>query len=189
MHKPTLTQFYTNTYQTKTTTHIPIFCPQVSDYQLLVESLDPEVVAFAPMVASHHPRVIAVGEGRGDLLRVSLQLADACRLQAAGRRAAAKAPTSARAAAVVLPLATAVANVEVDFASSELPSRPEFVQNDGGGNLGLGAHHRERKNGGNRDVAPDLHDIVIGKSSCLCCGCLCLSVAVVVDRVVMMCCC
>lgn len=35
----------------------------VSDYYLLVESLDPEVVAFAPMLASKHPRVIAVGEG------------------------------------------------------------------------------------------------------------------------------
>lgn len=35
----------------------------VSDYYLLVESLDPEVVAFAPMLASRHPRVIAVGEG------------------------------------------------------------------------------------------------------------------------------
>lgn len=35
----------------------------VSDYFLLVESLDPEVVAFAPMLASKHPRVIAVGEG------------------------------------------------------------------------------------------------------------------------------
>lgn len=36
----------------------------VSDYYLLVESLDPEVVAFAPMLASRHPRVIAVGEGK-----------------------------------------------------------------------------------------------------------------------------
>lgn len=35
-----------------------------TDYHLVVESLDPEVVAFAPMVASHHPRVIAVGEGK-----------------------------------------------------------------------------------------------------------------------------
>uniref|UniRef100_A0A182QVT6 Transmembrane protein TMEM132 N-terminal domain-containing protein n=1 Tax=Anopheles farauti TaxID=69004 RepID=A0A182QVT6_9DIPT len=34
----------------------------VDDYFLLVESLDTEVVAFAPMLASHHPRVIAVGE-------------------------------------------------------------------------------------------------------------------------------
>lgn len=129
----------------------------VSDYHLQVDSLDTEVVAFAPMVASHHPRVIAVGEGRGDLLRVTLQLADACRLT--GRRA--KSTTRAS----VAPLATALANVEVDFASSDLPSRPEFVQNDGGGSVGS-HHHRERKNG-RGEVAPDLHDILIGKSTIL----------------------
>lgn len=48
---------------------------------LLVESLDAEVVAFAPMLASHHPRVIAVGEGNGDLLRVTLLLSEECRLR------------------------------------------------------------------------------------------------------------
>lgn len=126
----------------------------VSDYHLLVESLDPEVVAFAPMVASHHPRVIAVGEGRGDLLRVSLQLADACRLS--GRRSG---KASQRAA--VASLASASANVEVDFSSTDLANRPEFVQNDGGGTVGS-HHHRERKT--NRgEMAPDLHDILIGK--------------------------
>lgn len=44
-------------------TKTPLRDIQVEDYFLLVESLDPEVVAFAPMLASHHPRVIAVGEG------------------------------------------------------------------------------------------------------------------------------
>lgn len=53
----------------------------VDDYFLLVESLDTEVVAFAPMLASHHPRVIAVGEGNGDLLRVTLLLSEECRLR------------------------------------------------------------------------------------------------------------
>uniref|UniRef100_A0ABD2W4F5 Transmembrane protein 132C n=1 Tax=Trichogramma kaykai TaxID=54128 RepID=A0ABD2W4F5_9HYME len=149
----------------------------VSNYQLVVESLDPDVVAFAPMAASHHPRVIAVGEGRGELLRVSLQLADACRT--AGRRGKSSSSPQARASTasssssssaassssassnVATPLASATANVEVDFASSDSPSRPEFVQNDGGGNLGLSAHHRERK-AGNREMAPDLQDILIG---------------------------
>lgn len=46
-----------------------------------MESLDTEVVAFAPMLASHHPRVIAVGEGNGDLLRVNLLLSEECRLR------------------------------------------------------------------------------------------------------------
>lgn len=38
-------------------------------------------MAFAPMLASHHPRVIAVGEGNGDLLRVTLLLSEECRLR------------------------------------------------------------------------------------------------------------
>lgn len=126
----------------------------MNDYYLLVESLDPEVVAFAPMVASHHPRVIAVGEGRGDLLRVSLQLADTCRL--AGRRSSKGSQRT-----TVTSLASASANVEVDFASSELPNRPEFVQNDGGGTVGS-HNHRERKTS-RGEMAPDLHDILIGK--------------------------
>ncbi|XP_061939594.1 transmembrane protein 132E isoform X4 [Apis cerana] len=134
-------------------TRTPLREIAVNDYHLLVESLDPEVVAFAPMVASHHPRVIAVGEGRGDLLRVSLQLADACRLT--GRRSG---KGSQRATAATL--ATASANVEVDFASSDLPNRPEFVQNDGGGTVGS-HHHRERKTS-RGEMAPDLHDILIG---------------------------
>ncbi|CAK9819472.1 Phospholipase A(2) [Anthophora quadrimaculata] len=125
----------------------------VTDYHLLVESLDPEVVAFAPMVASHHPRVIAVGEGRGNLLRVSLQLAAACRLT--GRRSGKE---SQRATATAL--ASASANVEVDFASSDLPNRPEFVQNDGGGTVGS-HHHRERKTS-RGEMAPDMQDILIG---------------------------
>lgn len=50
-----------------------------SNYYLLVESLDTEVVAFAPMLASSYPRVIAVGEGNGDLLRVTLMVPEECR--------------------------------------------------------------------------------------------------------------
>ena len=57
------------------------YCRDVSadNYFLLVESLDTEVVAFAPILASSYPRVIAVGEGNGDLLRVTLLLPEDCR--------------------------------------------------------------------------------------------------------------
>ena len=142
-------------------TRTPLREVAVSDYHLVVESLDPEVVAFAPMVAAHHPRVIAVGEGRGDLLRVTLQLSDICRLPPTGGRRSKGSPTRSNSPSPAL--ATATANVEVDFASSELPHRPEFVQNDGGGIVqgGSSHHHRERKTG--REVSPDLHDIIIGK--------------------------
>lgn len=91
-----------------------------SDYHLVVESLDPEVVAFAPMVASHHPRVIAVGEGSGDLLHVTLLLSEECRVPG---RTKSKGPG---------PLASASATVTVDFSVSDLPHRPDILQNDGG---------------------------------------------------------
>lgn len=97
----------------------------VDDYFLLVESLDTEVVAFAPMLASHHPRVIAVGEGNGNLLRVTLLLSEDCR----SRRnvVSNKAPKYN-----ISPLASALATVEVDFNSpNDIVNKHEVVQNDG----------------------------------------------------------
>ncbi|XP_048519028.1 transmembrane protein 132E-like [Dendroctonus ponderosae] len=91
-----------------------------TDYHLVVESLDPAVVAFAPMVASHHPRVIAVGEGSGDLLQVTLLLPEECRT--ASR-------TKAKPAG---PLATAAAQITVDFSSAQ----PDILQNDGSSKAG-----------------------------------------------------
>lgn len=91
-----------------------------SDYHLLVESTDPEIVAFAPMVASHHPRVIAVGEGSGDLLQVTLLISEECRGPLRGKSKG------------YGPLGTAAASVVVDFSSSDLQHRPDILQNDGG---------------------------------------------------------
>lgn len=113
-----------------------------TDYHLVVESLDPEVVAFAPMVASHHPRVIAVGEGSGDLLQITLLLPEDCRssirpkLKGTG------------------PLASSAASVTVDFTASDLPHRPDILQNDGGS-------YSNAK--GNRDFQ-DLQDILKGNN-------------------------
>lgn len=121
----------------------------VDDYFLLVESLDTDVVAFAPMLASHHPRVIAVGEGNGDLLRVTLLLSEDCRL----RR---NIPLSKQGTkSSIGPLASALASVQVDFSAPETQNRPDTVQNDG-------ISGRERKGGRDRDVN-DLSDILIGK--------------------------
>lgn len=119
----------------------------VDDYFLLVESLDTDVVAFAPMLASHHPRVIAVGEGNGDLLRVTLLLSEECRM----RR---NIPMSKQAKVTTGPLASALASVQVDFSTTDTPNRPDTVQNDG-------ISGRERKSGRDRDVN-DLSDILIG---------------------------
>ncbi|KAJ8932719.1 hypothetical protein NQ314_014414, partial [Rhamnusium bicolor] len=111
-----------------------------TDYHLVVESLDPEVVAFAPMVASHHPRVIAVGEGSGDLLQVTLLLAEECRTSGRPKMKAAG------------PLATAAASITVDFSTSDLSHRPDILQNDGG-SYGSSKVGRE---------FPDLQDILKG---------------------------
>lgn len=72
------------------------------------------------MVASHHPRVIAVGEGNGDLLQVTLLLAEECRTSTKPKLKGTG------------PLATASASVTVDFSSSDLQHRPDILQNDGG---------------------------------------------------------
>jgi len=125
----------------------------MTDYLLTVDSLDPDVVAFAPMAASPHPRVIAVGEGRGDLLRVGLRLPEKCSTpSSSARRGATKSRTPVPPTSNNV-LATAFANVEVDFTSSQ---RPEFVQNDGSES----GHHGGRV--GVKDLA-DLHDILIGE--------------------------
>ncbi|XP_052132201.1 transmembrane protein 132B, partial [Frankliniella occidentalis] len=130
-------------------TRTPLREVAVSDYHLMVESLAPDIVAFAPMMASPHPRVIAVRQGRGDLLKVTLLPAEVCR--GVMRRAKPKSITSH------VPLAVATAQVEVNFASSDVAQRPEFVQNDGGGMAGSGGKDRK----GGRDM-PDLQDILIG---------------------------
>lgn len=101
------------------------------------------------MLASHHPRVIAVGEGNGDLLRVTLLLSEECRM----RRNIPMGKQGPKAATG--PLASALAAVQVDFSTSDTPSRPDTVQNDG-------ISGRERKSGRDRDVN-DLSDILIGK--------------------------
>ncbi|XP_039292029.1 transmembrane protein 132E-like [Nilaparvata lugens] len=115
-------------------TRAPLREVAVTDYQLVVDSLNPDIVAFAPMVASPHPRVIAVGQGKGELLRVALLVAEACRSTATGAN---KRTT---------PLLTNTAKVQVDFVQNNLQQhRPDFVQNDGGaGSVGIGRSHRKQ---------------------------------------------
>jgi transmembrane protein 132 len=99
------------------------------------------------MLASHHPRVIAVGEGNGDLLRVTLLLSEECRLRR-NIPVSKQGPKSS-----VGPLASALASVQVDFSTTDSPnSRPDTVQNDG-------FSGRERKGGNSMN---DLTDILIG---------------------------
>ncbi|XP_045784546.1 transmembrane protein 132E [Maniola jurtina] len=105
----------------------------VSDYYLLVESLDTEVVAFAPMLASRHPRVIAVGEGSGELLRVTLLTPEQCRsgpLRRVALPGKGDAKTPANIKNIPGALASAAASVDVDFSGSDTPQRPDTPQND-----------------------------------------------------------
>lgn len=133
-------------------TRTPLRDISVDDYFLMVESLDIEVVAFAPMLASHHPRVIAVGEGNGDLLRVTLLLSEECRLRR-NIPISKQSPKSTPG-----PLASSLASVQVDFSSTsggngngaDAANRPDTVQNDGYPN-------RAAKSG-----SSDLSDILIG---------------------------
>ncbi|CAH0720711.1 unnamed protein product, partial [Brenthis ino] len=105
----------------------------VSDYYLLVESLDTEVVAFAPMLASRHPRVIAVGEGSGELLRVTLLTPEQCRsgpLRRVALPGKGDAKTPANIKNIPGALASAAASVDVDFSGGDTPQRPDTPQND-----------------------------------------------------------
>lgn len=119
----------------------------VDNYFLLVESLDTEVVAFAPMLASNYPRVIAVGEGSGDLLRITLLLPEECRVKR-NLPITKQAPKDSQG-----PLATTLASVQVDFNAVEFPDNPDTFQNDG-------VSGRDRKPNHDSNF---LSDILIGK--------------------------
>jgi transmembrane protein 132 len=102
-----------------------------------------------------------VGEGRGDLLRVALLLAEQCRGSTSIRRGGTSSGASKGIGKGNIggPLTAASAHVDVDFSASEVPQRPDFVQNDGG-NVGSSHGGRDRKN--NRELAADLRDILKG---------------------------
>lgn len=59
-------------------TKLPLREVDPEDYYLAIKSLDPDVIALAPSRDARYPRVIAVGSGRGQLLRASLELVDNC---------------------------------------------------------------------------------------------------------------
>ena len=59
-------------------TSTPLKAIDPAHYYLTVDSLNPHVIAFAPVAGSTDPRVIAVGRGQGELLQLSLELADEC---------------------------------------------------------------------------------------------------------------
>jgi len=125
-----------------------------AEYAIAVDSLNPEVVAFAPMLTSTHPRVIAVGEGTGNLLKVSLLLPDSCRIEARIKD---------------YTLASTSASINVGFYDNEYGQRsPMLVQNDGGivnavGNFFSSNNKGDRKRNDIEQPA-DLQDFISGIS-------------------------
>ena len=59
-------------------TKLPLREVDPEDYYLAIKSLDSSVIALAPSRDARFPRVIAVGNGQGQLLRTSLELIDNC---------------------------------------------------------------------------------------------------------------
>ena len=59
-------------------TRTPIRHVPPSDYFLDMDTLNNHVVAFGPMFSADQPRIIALGEGSGELLKLALELGDAC---------------------------------------------------------------------------------------------------------------
>jgi transmembrane protein 132 len=125
----------------------------MADYAISVDSLSPEVVAFAPMLTSIHPRVIAVGEGKGNLLKVSLLLPDTCRAEARLKD---------------FVLVSTSAFINVIFYDNEYGQKsPMLVQNDGGivgavgGILSSGSRGDKRNE---KEQLADLQEFISGIS-------------------------
>ncbi|KAH6931924.1 hypothetical protein HPB50_001662 [Hyalomma asiaticum] len=70
-------------------TWTPLIDVPESDFSLVTESMDPGVIALAPVAPSSggltaRPRIVAVGEGQGSLLQLSLELGEACQRRRRG---------------------------------------------------------------------------------------------------------
>jgi len=88
-------------------TTLPLHYIPSSHYQLDVDTLNNHIVAFGDAFSPDCPRVVAVGAGTGELLKMSLQPADSCRRRKAR------------------PLAVTYADVDISFTPTSTD-----VQND-----------------------------------------------------------
>ena len=96
-------------------------------FYLTVDTLDSHVIAFAPVLGSKDTRVIAVGAGKGELLKVSLELADDCHDKNDD------------------PLATANVYVEVDFDATAMSPEVKNNRQLYKGRKGRGRKRKENK--------------------------------------------
>ena len=91
-------------------TKIPLHYIPPSDYFLDMDTLNNHVVAFGPMLSADQPRIIALGQGKGELLKLALELGDACQRKKSR------------------PLAVSYVYIDVDFSKTE---EDTGLQNDG----------------------------------------------------------
>ena len=113
-------------------TRTPLRDIDPAQYYLTVDTLDPQVIAFAPIIGSKDTRVIAVGRGSGPLLRVSLELADDCHDKTDD------------------PLATATAEVMVEFETTPVfkdSSAERNLLRERGGRRRKSKERKESKSG------------------------------------------
>lgn len=92
-------------------TSIPLRHVPPADYFLDMDTLNNHVVAFGPMLSPDRPRIIALGQGKGELLKLALELGDACQKKKSR------------------PLAVSYVYIDVDF--SEDSAKEKLLQNDG----------------------------------------------------------
>ena len=111
-------------------TSMPLKYISSSDYFLDMDTLNNHVVAFGPMLASDTPRVIALGQGKGELLKLALELGDQCQRKKSR------------------PLAVSYVYIDVDFA--EDPSKGEDLQADAS-HYGYGGRSNDRFSGDKGD--------------------------------------
>ena len=58
---------------------LPLRSVSEQDYQLFIETYDPSIVAIAPSTTFLNPRIIAINNGVGNLIKVSLALSNDCK--------------------------------------------------------------------------------------------------------------
>ena len=92
-------------------TTLPLRDVDPEDYYLAIKSLDSRVIALAPSRDARFPRVVAVGNGRGQLPRTSLELIDDCMASKSSNMA----------------LAVQLAHVNVQLKNRKQPNQEEMT--------------------------------------------------------------
>ena len=132
-------------------TRLPLREVDPEDYYLAIKSLDSSVIALAPSRDARFPRVIAVGNGHGQLLRTSLELIDNCMETKSSN----------------LALAIQLADVNVQFKNSKNSNELGSSLNANGYGSGSGGQNELWPTENTKNAAEDMSSILsnIGKGN------------------------